>query len=368
MANKDYYATLGVSKDASQADIKKAFRQLAKKYHPDVNKDDEDAAQKFKEVNEAYQILSDEQKRAQYDQFGSAAFDGTGGFNAGFSGADFSGFGGFSDIFESFFGGKPRRQPNGPKRGADIDTQLRITFEEAAFGVRKTVSINRMETCVTCSGSGAQAGSEAKTCPTCGGTGQIHQEQRTMMGSFMNIVECPQCHGEGEIIEKPCEKCRGKGRVSASRTIVVDVPAGIDNGQIIKLHGEGHAGTKNGPKGNLNVYISVKPHKTFQRNGADLYMDMPISFVQAALGSELEIDTLEGKVKYNMPAATQTGTTFRLKEKGIKHLRADKKGDLYVKVNITVPRKLTDRQKELLMEFDGIKDAPKGKKHKGIFK
>lgn len=368
MANKDYYETLGVSRDASQADIKKAFRQLAKKYHPDVNKEDENAAQKFKEVNEAYQILSDEQKRAQYDQFGSAAFDGTGGFNSGFSGADFSGFGGFSDIFESFFGGKPRRQANGPKRGADIDTQLRITFEEAAFGVRKTVSVSRMEQCTSCAGSGAQPGSETKTCPTCGGTGQIQQEQRTMMGTFMNIVECPHCHGEGEIIEKPCEKCRGKGRVSASRMIVVNIPAGIDNGQVITLHGEGHAGTKGGAKGNLNVYISVKPHKTFQRSGADLYMDMSISFAQAALGSELEIETLEGKVKYNMPAGTQTGTTFRLKEKGIKHLRADKKGDLYVKVNITVPRKLTDKQKELLMEFEGIKEAPKSKKHKGLFK
>lgn len=365
MANKDYYETLGVEKSASAEEVKKAYRQLAKKYHPDLNKDDEAAAQKFKEVNEAYQVLSDDQKRAQYDQFGSAAFDGSaGGGYGGFSGG---GFGGFSDIFESFFGGGATQRRNGPARGQDIEASLRITFEEAAFGVKKEVSINRRETCEHCHGTGAKPGSNTKTCPTCGGSGQVRQEQRTMFGSFANIATCPNCHGQGKIIEEPCESCRGTGRAQHSRKINVNIPAGIDNGQIITLSGQGEAGERGGPAGDLLVYIQVKPHKTFVRDGVNLYMDMPVSFGQAALGCELEVPTLDGKVKYNLPAGTQTGTTFRLRGKGIKYLRQEAYGDLFVKMNVQIPRRLTDRQKELIMELENM-DAASVPKKKKLFK
>ena len=304
MANKDYYETLGVDKNASAEEIKKAYRQLAKKYHPDMNKDDENAAQKFKEVNEAYQVLSDESKRAQYDQFGSAAFDGSAGAGAG--GFDFSGFGGFGDIFDTIFGGGRAAPRNGPKRGNDVEASITITFEEAAFGCKKEITVTRREKCDECNGSGAAPGSSVKTCPTCGGTGQVRREQRTMMGSFMNVSTCTTCNGEGTIKEHPCEKCRGTGRVGRSRTISVNIPAGIDNGQILTMSGQGDAGTKGGPAGDLMVYITVKPHKIFQRDGADLHMNMPISFAQAALGCELEVPTLDGKVRYTIPAGTQT--------------------------------------------------------------
>lgn len=368
MANKDYYETLGVEKGASAEDIKKAYRQLAKKYHPDLNKDDENAAQKFKEVNEAYQVLSDDKKRAQYDQFGSAAFDGSAGTGgAGFG--DFGGFGGFGDIFDSFFGGgRSAARSNGPVRGGDVEASLRITFEEAAFGVKKEISITRREQCDQCHGSGAQAGSDVKTCPTCGGSGQIRQQQQTMLGSFVNVTTCPHCHGEGRIIEKPCERCGGSGRTVHQRKINVNIPAGIDDGQILTLSGQGDAGLKGGPAGDLHVYIGVRPHKVFKRDGVNLYMDMPISFGQAALGCELEVPTLDGKVKYSIPAGTQSGTVFRLRDKGIKYLRQQRNGDLFVKMNVEIPRKLTDKQKELILEFEGIAPTKEHKKGKGIFK
>lgn len=365
---KDYYETLGVEKGASAEEIKKAYRQLAKKYHPDMNKDDANAAQKFKEVNEAYQVLSDDQKRARYDQFGSAAFEG-GGAGAGGAGfGDFSGFGGFGDIFESFFGGGRAQPRGGPRRGNDREASLRLTFEEAAFGVKKDVSITRQEKCETCGGSGAKPGSDVKTCPRCGGTGQIRQQQQSFLGNIVNVVTCPECRGEGKIISEPCESCRGKGRVGRSRTISVNIPAGIDDGQVITLSGQGDAGEKGGPAGDMHVYIAVRPHKTLRREGVNLYMDMPISFAQAALGCEAEVETLEGKAKYTIPAGTQTGTTFRLRDKGIKYLRQEKHGDLFVKVNIEVPRKLTDRQKALLLEFEGMAPSRENKKGKGIFK
>lgn len=369
MANKDYYGTLGVDKSASAEEIKKAYRQLAKKYHPDLNKDDESAAQKFKEVNEAYQVLSDDQKRAQYDQFGSAAFDGSagggyGGYGGGFSGG---GFGGFGDIFESFFGGGSTARRNGPARGSDVEATLRITFEEAAFGVKKEVNIGRREACEHCHGTGAKPGSSVKTCPTCGGSGQVRQQQNSMFGSFMNITTCPNCRGQGKIIEDPCEVCRGSGHVQQNRKISINIPAGIDNGQVITLSGQGDAGEKGGPAGDLLVYIQVRPHKTFRREGVNLYMEMPISFGQAALGCELEVPTLDGKVKYSIPAGTQTGTTFRLRGKGIKYLRQDLYGDLFVKMNVQIPRKLTEQQKQLIMELENI-DAQSIPKKKKLFK
>lgn len=362
---KDYYNTLGVDRGASAEDIKKAYRRLAKKYHPDVNEGNEDAAQTFKEINEAYQILSDDNKRQQYDQFGSAAFDGS----AGAGGAGFDGFSGFGDIFESFFGGgRTASRRNGPMRGGDLEVSMTITFEEAAFGVKKDIKLTRREDCDTCAGSGAKPGTTVKNCTQCGGSGQLRQEQRTILGSFTNIVTCPTCAGEGKIAEEPCEKCRGTGKQNQARTISVNIPAGIDNGQIITLTGQGDAGSKGGPPGDIHVYIRVRPHKVFRREGVNLYMDMPISFGQAALGAEMEIPTLSEKIKYTIAPGTQTGTTFRIKDKGIKYLRQEKHGDLFVKVNIEVPRKLTDRQKELLMEFEGNDASSYKEKKRTIFR
>ncbi len=370
MANKDFYATLGVDKNASGEEIKKAYRQLAKKYHPDMNKDDENAAQKFKEINEAYQVLSDEKKRAQYDQFGSAAFDGSAGAGAGGFGGfgDFSGFGGFGDIFDSIFGGGRTTQRTGPMRGGDVDSNLRISFEEAAFGVKSDINSMRHENCDVCHGTGAKPGSHAKTCTTCGGSGQVRRQTQGLFGNVVNVTACPTCHGEGKIIEDPCDSCRGTGRVLKARTISVNVPAGIDNNQIITLTGQGDAGIKGGPPGDVHVYITVRPHKIFQREGVNLYMDLPISFGQAALGCELEVPTLDGKVKYTIPAGTQTGTVFRLRDKGIKYLRQERKGDLFVKMNVVVPKKLSERQKELIAELEGIDASKDRKKGKGLFK
>lgn len=359
---KDYYETLGVGKEASADEIKKAYRQLAKKYHPDMNKDDPSAADKFKEVNEAYQVLGDEQKRQQYDTYGSAAFDGSaGGYGGGSYQGGFGDFGGFGDIFESFFGGMGGRQArrNGPEKGADIETETRITFEEAAFGVKREISINRREKCEHCGGSGAKKGTSRKTCPTCGGTGQ--RRAQSAFGMY-TITTCPTCGGEGEIVEEACEHCRGTGYTNQLRKISINIPAGIDDGQIMTMTEQGHTGKKGGPNGDVYVHIRVKPSKVFRRQGADLYMDLDINFAQAALGDSLTVPTLTGDVKYDMPAGTQTGTTFRLRDKGIKYLRQQKNGDLFVRVNIVVPRKLTDRQKELLAEFAGMTTAPKKSK------
>ena len=362
MANKDYYEVLGVDRSASAEEIKKAYRTLAKKYHPDLNQGDDSAAQKFKEINEAYQVLGDDQKRRQYDQFGTSEFDPNGGAGGGFSDfGGFGGFGGFGDIFESFFGGGGMRN-RGPQMGSDIRTTIRIEFEEAAFGVKKDITINRFERCDACEGTGAKPGTGKKKCPTCNGTGQI----RHQMGSFMNITTCTTCNGTGEIIEQPCDTCRGTGRVSKRRTISVNIPAGIDDGQTLELSGQGNVGDPGAPSGSLLVTIRVKNHKKFEREGYNLYLDLPISFGQAALGAEVQVPTLEGDIKYNIPAGTQTGTVFRIKDRGIKYLRQDRKGDLYVKVNITVPKKLTDRQKELIAEFEGMEVPEKGKK--GFFR
>lgn len=365
---RDYYETLGVGKQAGADEIKKAYRQLAKKYHPDLNKDNEEAAQKFKEINEAYQVLSDEQKRAQYDQLGHEAYTqgAQSGFSGGYSGG-FSGFGGFGDIFDTFFGGGgggSARRRSGPQRGSDLQTNVTITFEEAAFGTKKELRVTRRENCDACGGSGAKPGTSPKTCPACHGTGQIRQQQQTMFGTMANIVTCPTCRGEGTIIEEVCDKCRGNGRVPKTHTISVNIPAGIDDSQVITLSGQGDHGKKGGPAGDLLVYVSVKSHKTFTREGVNLFMDLDITFPQAALGCEIEIPTLEGPIKYNIPAGTQPGTTFRMRDKGIKYLRQDRKGDLYVKVHLVVPRKLTERQRELLMEFGDMQADPKKKKIK----
>ena len=347
---RDYYEILGVDKNATADEIKRAYRKLAKQHHPDVCHDKDEATEKFKEVSEAYSVLCDDNKRAQYDQFGHAAFDGSGG--GGFGGFD-DFMGGFGDIFDSFFGGgRSSRSRNGPVRGSDLRLDLKITFEEAAFGISKEVHVNKDVACDACGGTGAKKGTKPKTCATCGGTGQLRRTSSTAFGSFVNVVDCPDCGGKGTIIKDPCSDCGGRGILKKSKKLKIDIPAGIDNAQVITIRGEGGAGQRGGPTGDLLIYIFVDPHQYFKRDGYDLYLEMPVSFVDAALGVELTVPTLDGKAKYKMSEGTQTGTVFRLKDKGIQHLRSNRKGSLYVKIDVEVPKKLNEKQKELLREFD----------------
>ena len=354
MADKrDYYEVLGVDKSASDADIKKAYRTLAKKYHPDMNPGDKEAEAKFKEANEAYAVLSDAEKRQQYDTYGHDAFDPSAG------GAGFSGFGGFGDfgfdmgdIFSSFFGGGTSRQSrNGPVRGDDVSAKVTITFEEAAFGVKKDVSYRRTQRCSECSGTGAAKGTEAKTCTKCSGTGRVRVQRRTPLGVMQTEAACDACGGNGKIIDTPCKTCRGQGFVTATKTLGVSIPAGIDNGQRISLSGQGCDGLRGGPAGDLLITVQVKPHAIFERDGYDLYCEVPITFPEAALGAEIDIPTLEGKEKYTVAEGTQTGTTFTLRGKGIQMLNSQRKGDLFVTVVIEVPKNLTASQKEKLRAF-----------------
>lgn len=360
MAGKrDYYEVLGVGKDADSEDIKKAYRKLAKKLHPDVNENKEEATEKFKEASEAYSVLSDAQKRRQYDSFGHSAFEngGQGGFG-GFE--DF--MGGFGDIFDSFFGGSRTSRRSGPMHGADLRMELKITFEEAAFGVAKEVRLSKDTTCEACGGAGARKGTSPKTCQTCGGAGQMRQQRNTAFGSFVNVVDCPDCGGRGQIIKDPCTECGGRGISVKSKIMTVNIPAGIDNGQVITIRGEGGAGQRGGMPGDLQIYITVLPHKFFSREGYDLYIEMPVTFVDAALGAEITVPTLEGKAKYKINEGTQTDTVFRLKDKGVQHLNSTKKGSLYVRVKIEVPKKLSEKQKTLLRDFEKL-----GKKEKSFF-
>ena len=353
---KDFYDVLGVEKSASDSEIKKAFRLRAKKYHPDVNSGDTASEAKFKEINEAYEILSDPQKRAKYDQYGHAGVDpnGYGGFS-GFGGFEDFDLGGIGDIFESFFGGgTSSRRRNGPQKGADLKSYIHITFEEAAFGVEKELSINRLEDCTECSGTGAKKGTQPKTCTTCNGTGQVQYRQSTPFGQFVNIKPCDNCHGEGRIISNPCSSCQGSGKSKKTRKIKINVPAGIDNEQIISLRGEGEPGIKGGPSGDLYIVINVKPHLIFKREGYHVICDIPITFTQAALGAEIEVPTLDGKIKYNIPEGTQTGTIFKLKNKGIQNLRGHGRGDQLFQVNIEVPKALNEKQKDMLKQFAEI--------------
>ena len=358
---RDYYEVLGVGKDADAKEIKKAYRKLAMKYHPDKNPGDKDAEEKFKEINEAYEVLSDEEKRSTYDRFGHDGLNGQGGFGGGqgFGGFGGSGFGGFEDIFGDIFGssfgggfGGSSSRRRGPKRGADIRQSVTISFEDAAFGKKIKVKINRSEECEECHGSGARPGTSKKTCPTCHGSGTVQSVQRTPFGNIASQRTCSTCNGEGEINESPCNKCHGKGSVRKTKTIEVDIPAGIDDGQMIKLSGQGEVGEKGGPRGDLYIVVNVQKHEIFTREGYDVYIEMPIRFTQAALGDKLEVPTLDGKVSYNLPEGTQTGTVFRLREKGIPKLRSNSRGDQYVKVIIDTPKKLNDEQKELLRKFD----------------
>ncbi|SEO32237.1 molecular chaperone DnaJ [Amphibacillus marinus] len=350
MSKRDYYDVLGVGKNAPKEEIKKAYRKLARKYHPDVNKDT-DAPDKFKEAKEAYEVLSSEQKRAQYDQFGHAGPQSQ-GFGGGFGGED---FGGFGDIFDMFFGGGGgRRDPNAPKQGNDLQYTMVLEFEEAIFGKETDIFIPKEETCDTCSGSGAKPGTKPETCKHCQGTGQMNIEQNTPFGRVVNKRVCHHCSGTGKEIKEKCTTCSGKGTLKKRKKIHINIPAGIDDGQQIRVAGQGEPGANGGPAGDLYVVVQVKSHEFYQREGDHIYCDMPVTFTQAALGDEIEIPTVHGKVKLKVPAGTQTGKTFRLRGKGAPNVRGYGQGDQHVKIRVITPTSLTTKQKELLREFNDL--------------
>ncbi|MUV39587.1 Chaperone protein DnaJ [Lentibacillus sp. JNUCC-1] len=350
MSKRDYYDVLGVEQDASKEDIKKAYRKLARKYHPDVNKE-ENAADKFKEVKEAYEVLSDEQKRTQYDQFGHAGTDNQG--FGGFGGAQ--DFGGFGDIFDMFFGGGGRRQdPNAPRQGADLQYTITLDFEEAIFGKEADIRIPREEECDTCQGSGAKPGTQTKTCGHCNGSGQLNTEQSTPFGKVVNRRVCHYCNGTGTIIPEKCSTCGGAGRVKKHKQIHISIPAGIDEGQQIRVTGKGESGINGGPPGDLFVGVRIQPHDFFERDGDHIYCELPLTFAQAALGDEVEVPTVHGNVKLKIPSGTQTGKTFRLKGKGVPNVHGMGHGDQHIQIRIVTPTKLSERQKDLLREFNEI--------------
>lgn len=373
MADKrDYYEVLGVDKNAGDDAIKKSYRKLAKKYHPDMNPGDKEAEEKFKEVNEAYAVLSDPEKKSKYDQFGHAAFDPA----MGGGGSGFGGFGGFDfgDIFSSVFGGggfgggggSSRR--NGPMRGEDLQYRLTLTFEEAAFGCKKDISYGRVERCSECSGSGAAKGTSPETCPTCGGSGQVRTQQRTAFGVFQSTHACDNCRGSGKIVKNPCRNCNGKGYVKIQKKLTVTIPAGIDTGEYMRVSGQGNEGRNGGSAGDLLVAVSVRPHQIFERDGTTLFCEVPITFVEAALGAEIDIPTLTGTVKYNIPEGTQSGTRFSVKNEGIVSTRGGRKGDLIFEVSVEVPKNLSDKQKELLRAFAGETGQKNYQKKQSFFK
>jgi len=351
VSKRDYYEVLGVEKNASKDEIKKAYRKLARKYHPDVSKES-DAEEKFKEAKEAYEVLSNEQKRAQYDQFGHAGAQQGQGFG-GFGGTS-QDFGGFGDIFDMFFGGGARRDPNAPQQGADLQYTVTLEFKEAIFGKETDITIPKEEDCKTCHGSGAKPGTKPETCSHCHGTGQLNQEQNTPFGRVVNRRVCHYCNGTGKIIPDKCNTCGGSGRVKKNKKIHINIPAGIDEGQQIRVAGKGEAGINGGPPGDLFVVVIVKPHDFFEREGDNIYCELPLTFAQAALGDEVEVPTVHGKVKLKIPAGTQTGKTFRLRGKGAPNVRGRGQGDQHVNVRVVTPTKLTEKQKELLREFNKI--------------
>lgn len=371
MADKrDYYEVLGLSKGASDDEIKKSYRKLAKQYHPDLHPGDKDCEERFKEIGEAYEVLSDPDKKAKYDQYGHAAFDPNSGFGGGGFDGGFSGFDDLGDILGNIFGGSfggfggSSAKRNGPQRGESLRVSLATSFEEAAFGCTKEINVPRIENCDDCGGSGCAKGTTPETCPDCHGTGSVRTQQRTPFGVMSSSSPCRKCGGTGKIIHQPCPTCSGKGKVRRQRKISVNIPAGIDDGQTISLRGQGHAGLNGGSPGDLLITVSVKAHPLFERDGSSVLFEMPISFVQAALGAEVEVPTLDGKVKYSIPEGTQTGTTFRLRGKGIPYLNGSGRGDQFVTVYIVTPKNLSREQKELLHKFgestgeaDGVKGS-----------
>lgn len=368
MADKrDYYEVLGVSKTATDDELKKAYRKLAKQYHPDLHPGDKEAEAKFKEINEAYEILSDADKRAKYDQYGFAAFDpnsGFGGFDGGFGGFDDLGdilgsiFGGGFGGFGGGFGGGGQRRNNGPRKGENVRVNLTLDFEEAVFGCKKEIPVNMVETCLDCKGTGCAEGTHPETCPDCGGRGTVVRTQRTAMGMMQSTSQCPRCNGRGQVIHTPCPTCKGNGRIRKKKTVSVTIPAGIDNGQTVSLRGLGNEGVNGGAPGDLLVTVTVRAHALFERDGSSILLDLPISYAQAVLGAEVTVPTLTGKVKLTIPEGTDTGTTFRLKGKGVPFLRGNGSGDQFVTVNIETPKKLNDTQKEALRKFAESMDEP----------
>lgn len=369
MDKKDYYEVLGLKKGATDAEIKKAYRQMAKKYHPDLNPDNSEAEAKFKEVNEANDVLSDPEKKARYDQFGFAGVDPSYGAGAGTGGSGgFGGFGGFTggfssaggvdlgDIFDNIFGGGfsggSRTSPNSPRRGSDIVVSLSISFMEACKGLVHDIEINRIEECEECGGSGAKKGTQAKTCPDCHGTGKVNVRQQTMFGMMQSTRACSKCMGKGKIIDSPCPKCNGSGVYQKKVTISVNIPAGISDGQTIRLSGKGNAGTNGGPRGDLKVRISVRPDRVFERDGDNIIVEVPLTYTQAALGAEIDIPTIDGTMKYTIPAGTQPGKVFTIRGKGVQHCQRNGRGDELIQVSIEVPTNLNRKQKDALQAFE----------------
>ena len=370
---RDYYEVLGIQKGASEDEIKKAYKKLARKYHPDMNPGDKEAEEKFKEINEANEVLSDPTKKARYDQFGFAGVDpnygaGGGGWGDGAAGFD---FGDLGDIFGSFFGGGfggAQQRRNGPQRGESIRMSVSVSFTEAAFGCDKDVTLERSEQCPSCHGNGCAEGTTPEICPECRGSGTVQVRRQTPMGVFATTATCTKCGGSGKIIHQPCAECHGNGRVHKRRTVKVNIPAGIDNGQTISLRGQGHAGTNGGPNGDLLITVMVKPHGLFRRDGTSVFCEAPITFTQAVLGAELEIPTIDGKVKYTIPEGTQTGTVFRLRGKGIPVLNGRGRGDQYVTVTIETPRNLNKEQKDALRKFSETLGEGNYEQQKSFFK
>lgn len=376
MAEKrDYYEVLGLSKGASDEEIKKAFRKMAKQYHPDLNPGDKEAEMKFKEINEAYGVLSDADKKKKYDMYGHAGVDPS--YGAGQGGAGFGGFGGFDgdidlgDIFGSFFGGgmgsSSSRRSNAPQKGADREARVTISFEEAAFGCKKDISFTRIEKCADCSGSGAAKGTNPETCPTCHGSGTVRTQQRTAFGVFQSQSPCSTCSGKGKIIKNPCPSCSGQGFVRKNKKLTVTIPAGVDDGQSVRLTGQGDAGRNGGPAGDVYVEISIKKHELFSREGRNIYCDVPITFSEAVLGATIDVPTLEGKAEYTIPEGTQTGTVFKMRNKGITEIGSSRRGDLVFRVIVEVPKNLNKEQKELLKAFADSCGEKNNVQKKGFF-
>lgn len=365
---RDFYEVLGVTKGASDDEIKKAYRREAKKYHPDLHPGDKEAEAKFKEVNEAYEVLSDSEKKSRYDQFGHAGVDP----NFGAGGGGFGGFDDFGDIFSNIFGGGfggfgGGQRRNGPVRGSDIRQTIDITFEEAAFGCKKNITVTRAENCSTCNGTGAKPGTSPTTCKRCNGQGQVRTQTRTPLGYMTNIGTCPDCNGSGKIVTDPCKDCRGTGRVRKQKTIEINIPQGINHGQTMQVSGQGEPGQRGGPTGDLLVTIRIKPHPIYKREDYDVFIEIPITFVQAALGATIRVPTLDGVVEYDIPEGTQTGTIFKLRNKGVPYIRGKNRGDQYVTVEIEVPKNMSSKQKEILKEFDQASSDKDYKKQRTWF-
>ena len=357
---RDYYEVLGVARDASEDDVRRAFRRLARQYHPDVNRED-GAGARFKEINEAYEVLSDREKRQIYDRFGHAGPQGFGAGGVGF---------GIEDIFETFFGASARGAGRRPARGADLRYDLEIRFEEAIFGATREIEVPRTVVCSRCNGSRAEPGSQPERCPQCNGSGELRRVQQSIFGQFVNVMVCDRCRGTGQVIAKPCTECRGRGEVQSTRRLQLTIPPGVDDGAQIQLRGEGEAGARGGPPGDLYVVLAVEPHDVFKRQGDDILFDLSVNVAQAALGDEVEVPTVDGTARVKVPAGTQSGRVIRLKERGVPHLRRHGRGDQQVRVRVAVPQQLTDEQRELFerlaQTFDGASARTDGKS-KGLF-